>query len=720
MIKIMVSSFIKKIQNKWIRLTDPVKSLDAEEFRKARLLNRILLPLIVLGYLIQVEYTLAVGSFGKNDLIIYGTLLLLLLAFFLSRSGKFKLGIALTLSFSSLSLFMYVILSAAKFDAIGILYYLIIPILIAESFLSRRSYFITSAMILMGIVGLSFWDFGNEVIDLFFFFTTIFIVIWFISHARHQLERERQASLSESEANLAALIENSPDRIWSIDCSSRLILGNRQFLDEMVRVLGHRPEKGDLLLSEGLPRAYYEEWLEYYGRVLAGERFSVEAQLNHTENARFVEYRFNPIFSPMGQVTGAAVMARDITERKQAEFLLREVNEQLEQRVQERTAELVQASRAKDEFLASMSHELRTPLNGIMGLSESLQEGTYGSLQPGQIEKLNLIAENGRHLLELINDILDLSKMEAGKLDLRFAAIKVEAVCQAALRIIKQSADQKRLKISFTIASGIDIMQVDARRVKQMIVNLLSNAVKFTPKDGDIGLEVSREGADVIRFTVWDTGIGIPAEKLQKLFVPFVQLDSSLSRQYAGTGLGLALVRNLAELHGGKVGVESQTGKGSRFYFTISNQAISAESIDSLTPSAPLMLMDTTDSKQGEKKCILLVEDNPANMLVTNDFLENHGYQVVTASNGFDAIETAQMHQPDLILMDIQMPGMNGFEAIKRLREKPQFDSVSIIALTALVMPGDRERCLEAGANEYLAKPVSLKELLHTVQSLLK
>jgi CheY-like chemotaxis protein len=129
--------------------------------------------------------------------------------------------------------------------------------------------------------------------------------------------------------------------------------------------------------------------------------------------------------------------------------------------------------------------------------------------------------------------------------------------------------------------------------------------------------------------------------------------------------------------------------------------------------------MDTTDSKQGERKCILLVEDNPANMLVTNDFLENHGYQVVTASNGFDAIETAQMHQPDLILMDIQMPGMNGFEAIKRLREKPQFDSVSIIALTALVMPGDRERCLEAGANEYLAKPVSLKELLQTVQSLL-
>ena len=704
----------------WIGLTDPVKSLDAEEFRKARLLNRILLPLIVMGYLIQVEYTLAVGSFGKIDLIIYGTLLLLLLAFFFSRSGKFKLGIALTLSFSSLSLFMYVILSASRFDAIGILYYLIIPILIAESFLSRRSYFITSAMILMGILSLSFWDFGNEVINLFFFFTTIFIVIWFISHARRQLERERQASLSESEANLAALIENSPDRIWSIDCSSRLILGNRQFLDEVVRILGHKPERGDLLLSEGLPRAYYVEWLGYYGRVLAGERFSVEAKLNHTENARFVEYRFNPIFSPMGQVTGAAVMARDITERKQAEFLLREVNEQLEQRVQERTAELVQASRAKDEFLASMSHELRTPLNGILGLSESLQEGTYGSLQPGQIEKLILIAENGRHLLELINDILDLSKMEAGKLDLRFAAIKVEAVCQAALRIVKQSADQKRLKISFSIASGIDIMRADARRVKQMIVNLLSNAVKFTPKDGDIGLEVSREGADVIRFTVWDTGIGIPAEKLQKLFMPFVQLDSSLSRQYAGTGLGLALVRNLAELHGGNVGVESQKGKGSRFYFTISNQTLPTETIDSLVLSAPLMHMDTTDSKLGEKKCILLVEDNPANMLVTNDFLENHGYQVVTASNGFDAIETAQMHQPDLILMDIQMPGMNGFEAIKRLREKPQFDSVSIIALTALVMPGDRERCLEAGANEYLAKPVSLKELLHTIQSLLK
>ncbi|MFN8383623.1 MAG: ATP-binding protein [Anaerolineales bacterium] len=716
----IVASFLNKIQNCWVHLTDPSNVKDAEQFRKARILNRILLPLIVMGFIVQIQYNLAVRTFRSTEVIIYGTLAILLVAFALSRSGKFNLGIILTFASTSLGLFIFVIVSYSEFEVIGVLYYLIIPIMLAEFFLDRRGYLIITVLILLGILGLRTFEVGNAVIDLFFYFVVLFIVVWFISHARHQLEIERQASLSASEANLAALIENSPDHIWSIDRNARLVLGNKHFFNWMPHVLGRRPKIGDALLDETLPRAYLEEWQGYFNRALAGEQFNVEVGFGNNENQQFVEYRFNPIYSPTGQVTGAAMMARDITERKMTERMLLKDNDRLEQRVMERTIELVQASRAKDEFLANMSHELRTPLNGIMGFSESLEEGTYGALQPRQLTALRTITESGRHLLELINDILDLSKIEAGKLELQLEAVKVEALCMASLRIVKQPAAQKELKVSLTIDGSIDMMQVDRRRIKQMIVNLLSNAVKFTPKGGQMGLEVSRESEDAVRFTVWDTGIGIPNEKLQKLFKPFVQLDSSLSRQYAGTGLGLALVHDLAELHGGQVGVESQVGKGSRFFFVIPQRSMQVDSAGGLAPFAQSPSLETPADGQDKHMCILLAEDNAANMVVTYDFLEAHGFQVVSAVTGLEAIENTQAHKPDLILMDIQMPGINGLEAIRRIRAMPEFTSVPIIALTALAMAGDRERCIEAGANEYLAKPVVLKDLLKEIKALLK
>lgn len=718
--KQIVPPFFNKIQNIWIRLTEPADAKDAEQFRKTRLLNRILLPLIVMGFIVQIQYNLAVHTFQNTEIIIYGTLVLLLGAYALSRSGKFVWGIILTLVSTSLSLFIFVIVSYSKFEVIGVLYYLIIPIMLAEFFLEGRGYLIITVLILLGIFGLRTFDLGNEVIDLFFYFVVLFIVVWFISHARYQLESERQASLSKSEANLAALIENSPDHIWSIDRDARLVLGNRQFFDRMTGFLGRKPEIGEFLLTEALPRAYIEEWQGYFSRVLAGEQFNLEVELRDNETPQFVEYRFNPIYSSDGLVTGAVMNVRDITERKTAETLLLEEHDYLERRVTERTAELVQASRAKDEFLASMSHELRTPLNGIMGFSESLMAGTYGALQPRQVEILHMVTENGKHLLELINDVLDLSKIEAGKFELQLETVNVEFLCRAALGMVKQPAAQNGLNVSFSIASDIGLMRVDGRRVKQMIVNLLGNAVKFTPIGGRVGLEVSREDADSIRFTVWDTGIGIPTDKLEKLFKPFVQLDSSLSRPYEGTGLGLALVYDLAQMHGGQVGVESQIGKGSRFFFIIPQRSQLVDSVDGFTPFAQPSSLEGPEDTQDKQKRILLAEDNPTNMMVTFDFLEAHGFQVVTAVSGLEAVENTHVHKPDLILMDIQMPGINGLEAIRRIREIPEFTAVPVIALTALAMAGDRERCIEAGANEYLPKPVKLKELLKEIERLLK
>ena len=456
-----------------------------------------------------------------------------------------------------------------------------------------------------------------------------------------------------------------------------------------------------------------EKFVSYYGAPLIAKEKPIGAL---EVFQRSVVERDGEWFNFFTALAGQAAIAIDNARLFED---LQRTNIDLETRVVERTADLIRANRAKDEFLATMSHELRTPLNAVLNMSESLEEGVYGEITPRQIGVLRIIAESGRHLLELINDILDLSKIEAGKLELRAEPVPVEILCQASLRMIKETALLKGVQVSMSNASNIEVILADGRRLKQMLVNLLSNAVKFTSPGGQVGLEVSREGDHTIRFSVWDTGIGIPADQLEKIFKPFVQLDSSLSRQYTGTGLGLALVRELAELHGGSVGVESEVGKGSRFYFILPIQSLNAPIVESETPSAELKPMETAIQHTGEKKRILLVEDNVTNMLVTSDYLNDKGYQIIAAANGLEAVERALENQPDLILMDIQMPGISGLEAIQRLRAAPGFDSVPIIALTALAMPGDKERCLEAGANEYLAKPVSLKALTQMIESLL-
>lgn len=270
-------------------------------------------------------------------------------------------------------------------------------------------------------------------------------------------------------------------------------------------------------------------------------------------------------------------LQKEIDERRRAEEALRKAHDELEMRVRERTAELsraneelARASRLKDEFLATMSHELRTPLNAVLGMAESLQEEVYGPINDRQLKSLRTIEESGRHLLELINDILDLSKIGAGKVELEITAVSVESVCQASLRFIKQTAQRKRLKVSFLFDSSVTTIHADERRLRQILVNLLSNAVKFTSEGGSIGLEVEEDCEQhLAHFTVWDTGIGIAEEDLDRLFQPFVQLDASLSRKYQGTGLGLALVDNIVKMHRGSISVESEIGKGSRFTISL-------------------------------------------------------------------------------------------------------------------------------------------------------
>jgi PAS domain S-box-containing protein len=414
---------------------------------------------------------------------------------------------------------------------------------------------------------------------------------------------------------------------------------------------------------------------------------------------------------------------RELAERKSAEEKLRESHAELEKRIEARTAdlrranyELERALRVKDEFLANMSHELRTPLNAVIGLSDSLAEQTAGPLNDKQQKYIATIRESGQHLLELINDILDLAKIEAGQVALSREKVDVTAVCQSCLRMVKQLAQKKNHQVFFDMDAGIGAIWADERRLKQMLVNLLGNAVKFTPENGKIGLQVRGDREkNILTFAVWDTGIGIREEDLPRLFKPFTQLDSHLARQAGGTGLGLALVAKLAAMHGGSVGVESQPGTGSRF--TISLPWESALVTGPLPEWKTGKVVPGKPDSNNQNYTILLVEDTDEVVMLIRDYLEHAGYRVRVAPNGVEAVAQAAAIQPSLILMDVQMPVMDGLEATRRIRKISSLQRTPIIALTALAMKGDRERCLKAGMNDYISKPVELKTLNQIIQS---
>jgi len=443
---------------------------------------------------------------------------------------------------------------------------------------------------------------------------------------------------------------------------------------------------------------------------------------------RCFDVSYYPYHGGGGAVTRAVVISRDVTDRKQAEDALVEERALLAQRVEERTAELsaanaelARAARLKDEFLASMSHELRTPLTGILGLSEALQLQVYGTHNEKQLKALHSIEESGQHLLNLINDILDLSKIEAGKVELQIGTVALAEVCQASLRMIKETAQKKKLKVSFNMDTMVATVQADSRRLKQILVNLLSNAVKFTPEDGSVGIEVEGDAAhQKVHLIVWDTGIGIAPEDMSQLFRPFVQLDGRLAREYAGTGLGLSLVQRMADMHGGSVAVESEPGKGSRFTITLPWSGPTEGNLppsDITQASAQQQTLAKESPVAADQPLILLAEDNEITLNTLSDLLRSRSFRIVVARNGKEAIERARETRPALIVMDIQMPGMDGLEATRRIRAETELAAIPIIALTALAMPNDRERCLAAGANDYMSKPLSLGRLVKAIEN---
>ncbi|MBI4861364.1 MAG: PAS domain S-box protein [Candidatus Riflebacteria bacterium] len=439
-------------------------------------------------------------------------------------------------------------------------------------------------------------------------------------------------------------------------------------------------------------------------------RFSLEYRLRHKRGHDvFILDRGCSLPDGAGRVNRLMGTMADITERKRSEEQLRCARDAAEA-----------ANQAKSGFLASMSHELRTPLTSILAFSEALQDMVYGPLTESQTRALRSIAVSGRHLLDLINDILDVSKIEAGRLELDVRRCSVPEICQAAVQLIAGMAGSKSQSLEFSISPESLALMADPRRLKQMLVNLLGNAVKFTPTGGRLGLEVRCDPeVGAIRFVVWDTGIGMNDSDLTRLFKPFVQIDSALSRRFSGSGLGLALVQRLAELHGGSISVESTPGQGSRFMLLLPwNPMPAVAPVSPETEPGPRPAADLAAPKAGAAASILLADDDPAVSTALCDGLEARGYAVTLACDGQEAVEKFKELRPDLVVMDIHMPVLDGLDAIRLMRSDadPVLRTVPIVALTALAMPGDRERIMAAGATDCRTKPVRIRSLVETIE----
>ncbi len=570
---------------------------------------------------------------------------------------------------------------------------------------------------------------------------------------------------------LSRATEQSPASIVITNVNGEIEYVNPKFEEITGYSLEEARGQNPRILKTGytLPAEYATMW----ERLAAGEKWYGEFQNKKKNGELYWEFAsISGIKNSEGEITHYVAVKEDITQQKLAEQSLRELNQELEERVQHRTAalqqsekqlqqtnehlmlsnlDLARATRLKDEFLANMSHELRTPLNAILGLSEALQDGSLGELSDRQKQSLHTIESSGQHLLQLINDILDIAKIESGKLELHIENASVRSLCEDSMTFVKQIALKKNIKLISLVSDRFNSPQssqihVDELRMRQALINLLSNAVKFTPEGGSVTLEVSVENDSnqmpSVCFAVRDTGIGIAPENITKLFQPFIQIDSAVNRQYTGTGLGLSLVKKIAELHGGSVSIESKLHHGSCFKIKLpcqqvavglinDNQANSSQANHSEYPQSAnqgdITQVNVLNAESPKLRSplrtsppkILIAEDNPSNVQSIWDYLESRGYQLSLASNGQEALDAAIADHPDIILMDIQMPQMDGLTAIKYIRANSELAKIPVIALTGCVMVGDRERCLEAGANEYLTKPVKLKNLTNIIQQFL-
>jgi PAS domain S-box-containing protein len=520
-----------------------------------------------------------------------------------------------------------------------------------------------------------------------------------------------QEALQQSEAKFRAVFERSCMGIALINMKAQIVDTNRALCD----ILGYSREefygkrftnfvctqKGDLEIYKQLVSQIRTDLgktskVEVKEQVVDRHRIEMQRRCLHLDG-RLVWTHISVCVIPdsNGQPEFFLAMIEDITERKQTELKLRASQEAAEA-----------ASRAKSEFLATMSHELRTPLNAIMGLSQLLQQEIVGSLNEKQKEYINCIYTSGEQLLAVINDILDLSKVEAGKEELLLLPLPVSEICNYAISTVRDAALEKGLHLIYEIDTEADTCIADERRIKQMLLNLLTNAVKFTPA-GKVSLVVKKVPQGM-KFIVSDTGIGIDSSQFHFLFEPFKQLDSKLNRQYEGTGLGLALTRKLARLHGGDVTVASTLGEGSQFTLFLPNRfhlGDEEEGENCTISTLPSLAIP-------QNQIILLVEDEQNTGIVLQDYLQTIGYQVKWINSNDDFLKQVQTLKPDLILLDVQLVGdASGWDLLNILRQEPAFQDLQVIMMGFSELLEEQISILQAGANDYLLKPIRVFQL---------
>ncbi len=523
--------------------------------------------------------------------------------------------------------------------------------------------------------------------------------------------KSKSEELRESEMRFRSVAQSANDAIISADYAGTIISWNRgaetifgygekEVLGKPLTVL--MPERYRELHRTGLERLVSTgeerilgKTLEWYGLRKNGSEFPLDLSIAtwKTEGGTF----FSGII-------------RDITERKQATEALQALTASLEQRVQERTAELeiardqaLMATEHKSEFLSGMSHELRTPLNAVIGFSEVLLAKMFGELNPKQEEYLQDILSSGRHLLALINDILDLAKIESGRMELELTTFDLPTLLRDTLTMMRERATRQGIETILEIDSQLGDCTADERKVKQTLLNLLSNALKFTPEGGSIFLKAI-PNSGVVEISVTDTGIGIAPDHQEKIFDEFYQAGGNYIGKREGTGLGLALTKNFVELHGGKIWVTSEVGRGSIFTFSLPIRE-SVEKLSVLSTKAP--------SVEPERSLVLVVEDDPSAAKLLSLYLTEAGFAVEFANSGEVGLEKVRALRPGLITLDILMQGLDGWEFLICLKDDRTIAGIPVVIVSIL---DERGKGFSLGAAEYLVKPVARDDVISAVR----
>ncbi|MBZ8180185.1 response regulator [Oscillatoria salina] len=486
--------------------------------------------------------------------------------------------------------------------------------------------------------------------------------------------------------------------------------------EEVFHIFGLEPERGEPNLKQYLRRIHPGDrkmWLQALKQALkSGQGCELDFRIIRPDNSvRYVYSKGKVTKNPFGKIIKIFGTIQDITARKETEAALKKAREAAEA-----------ANRAKSDFLANMSHELRTPLNGILGYAQILRREK--NFTPKQKEGINIIYQSGSHLLNLINELLDIAKIEAQKFELYPTDLSLSLLLQEVVELCSLRAEQKGIYFNYIPAPNLPTwVRTDKKRLQQVLLNLLINATKFTQKGGvTFKVEIINEkeqknansNSQKIKFQVEDTGAGISAEKLQKIFLPFEQLEETIQRG-EGIGLGLAITQQIVSIMGGRIQVESTPGVGSIFWFALDLQIVSGQ----IEP-APGSISNNIVGFQGESRKILVIDDIWENRSVIMSMLEPLGFEILEAENGVTGLEQIAAVKPDLIITNLMMPVMNGFEMTKRLRELPEYQEAIVIATSASVYEEDRQKSRESGCDDFLAKPIQTEELLLKLQNFLQ